>query len=545
MTVSNHHAQGTVMSENNFDYIIVGAGSAGCVLAAQLIRRTQARILLLEAGGDDNNLFIKMPAGVAKIIAKKSWPYETEPEPHANNRRMQIAQGKVLGGSSSVNGMIYLRGQPQDYDDWVQQYGCTGWSYQDVLPYFKRAEANESLADEYHGNEGLLPVSENRYRHPLSMAFIRAGQELDLPYRNDFNGENQHGVGFYQTTTHNGERASTSRTYLQAVRDNSRLVVKLNALVHRVTFENNVATGVVYSLNGGNEIAARASQEVILSAGAVGSPKILMLSGIGPREHLEQLGITPLADLPVGKNFHDHLHMSINVSTREPVSLFGADRGLQALRHGAEWLAFRSGVLTSNVLEGAAFADSLGNGRPDVQVHFLPILDSWDDVPGEPLPAIHGVSLKVGYLQPKARGQVQLRSRNPADPVKLQANYLGHPDDLAGSIRAVKFGLRFLETASLKPLIKDLLMPQPAWVNDEAQMEEFVRNFCKTVYHPVGSCRMGKNTDDSVTDLQLRVHGFEHLRVVDCSVMPQVTSGNTNAPTIMLAEKAVDLILGQ
>ncbi|VTR20593.1 Alcohol dehydrogenase [acceptor] [Serratia fonticola] len=197
---------------------------------------------------------------------------------------MQIAQGKVLGGSSSVNGMIYLRGQPQDYDGWAQQYGCTGWSYQDVLPYFKRAEANESLADEYHGTEGLLPVSENRYRHPLSMAFIRAGQELDLPYRNDFNGASQHGVGFYQTTTHNGERASTSRTYLQAVRDNSRLVVKLNALVHRVTFENNVATGVVYSLNGGNEIVAHASQEVILSAGAIGSPKILMLSGIGPRE---------------------------------------------------------------------------------------------------------------------------------------------------------------------------------------------------------------------------------------------------------------------
>jgi len=192
------------MSENTFDYIIVGAGSAGCVLAAQLIRRTQARVLLLEAGGDDNNLFIKMPAGVAKIIAKKSWPYETEPEPHANNRRMQIAQGKVLGGSSSVNGMIYLRGQPQDYDDWAERYGCAGWSYREVLPYFKRAEANESLSDDYHGADGLLPVSENRYRHPLSMAFIRAGQELNLPYRNDFNGDSQHGVGFYQTTTHNG-----------------------------------------------------------------------------------------------------------------------------------------------------------------------------------------------------------------------------------------------------------------------------------------------------------------------------------------------------
>lgn len=533
------------MSENTFDYIIVGAGSAGCVLAAQLIQRTQARILLLEAGGDDNNLFIKIPAGVAKVIAKKSWPYETEPEPHANHRRMQIAQGRVLGGSSSVNGMIYIRGQRQDYDHWAEHYGCTGWSYQDVLPYFKRAEANESLSGDYHGNQGLLPVSENRYRHPLSMAFIRAGQELGLPYSNDFNGEHQQGVGFYQTTTRNGERASTARTYLQSVRDNTRLVVTLNALVHRITMENNVATGVVYSLSDGVEINASARQEVILSAGAIGSPKILMLSGIGPREHLQQLGIPVRVDLPVGKNFHDHLHMSINVSTHDPITLFGADRGLQALRHGVEWMAFRSGVLASNVLEGAAFVDSLGDDRPDVQVHFLPILDSWDDVPGEPLPAVHGFSLKVGYLQPKARGQVQLRSSNPTDPVKLQANYLGHADDLAGSIRAVKFGLSLLETPALKPLIKHLLMPQPQWLADEIQLEAFVRNFCKTVYHPVGSCRMGQNPRDSVTDLQLRIHGVEGLRVVDSSVMPQVTSGNTNAPTIMLAEKAVDLILGK
>ncbi|MDC6112593.1 GMC family oxidoreductase [Serratia rubidaea] len=532
------------MSDNRFDYIIVGAGSAGCVLAAQLIRRTQARVLLLEAGGDDNNLFIKMPAGVAKIIAKKSWPYETEPEPHANGRRMQIAQGKVLGGSSSINGMIYIRGQQQDYDDWEQQYGCRGWGYRDVLPYFRRAEANESLSDAYHGDEGLLPVSENRYRHPLSMAFIRAGQELNLPYRNDFNGDSQHGVGFYQTTTRNGERASTARTYLQAVRDQQRLVVKLNALAHRVIIEDNVARGVAYSQNGGAEVSAFAEQEVIICAGAVGSPKLLMLSGIGPHAHLTSLGITPLADLPVGKNFHDHLHMSINASTRQPVSLFGADRGLQALRHGAQWLAFRSGVLTSNILEGAAFADSRGGDRPDVQVHFLPLLDGWDNVPGEPLPEIHGVTLKVGYLQPKARGEVLLRSRNPADAVKLHANYLGHPEDLAGCVRAVKFGLRFLQTAALKPLIKEVLMPQPAWQQDDAQLEEFVRNFCKTVYHPVGSCRMGQHAADSVTDLQLRVHGFARLRVVDGSVMPQVPSGNTNAPTIMLAEKAADLILG-
>jgi choline dehydrogenase len=282
------------MSENTFDYIIVGAGSAGSVLAAQLIRRTQARVLLLEAGGDDNNLFIKMPAGVAKIIAKKSWPYETEPEPHANNRRMQIAQGKVLGGSSSVNGMIYLRGQPQDYDDWAERYGCTGWSYREVLPYFKRAEANESLSDDYHGTDGLLPVSENRYRHPLSMAFIRAGQELNLPYRNDFNGDSQHGVGFYQTTTHNGERASTARTYLKAVRDEQRLVVKLNALAHRLTFEGNVATGVVYSQNGGAEAADQRSADA-----AAGMDARRSAAG-SLRAQLLQDGVSPGGQLPHG-----------------------------------------------------------------------------------------------------------------------------------------------------------------------------------------------------------------------------------------------------
>lgn len=532
------------MSENSFDYIIIGAGSAGCVLAAQLIRRTQARILLLEAGGDDRNLFIKMPAGVARIIAKKSWPYETEPEPWANHRRMQIAQGKVLGGSSSINGMIYLRGQQKDFDDWATQYGCSGWSYQEVLPYFKRAEDNESLADGYHGSGGLLPVSENRYRHPLSMAFLRAGQELNLPYSSDFNGASQLGVGFYQTTIRGGERASTSRSYLSAVNNEQRLVVRLNALAHRLTFEGATATGVVYSQNGGEEVTARAAKEVFVCAGALSSPKLLMLSGIGPREHLESLGIEVRADLPVGKNFHDHLHMSINASTKGPLSLFGADSGLRALGHAAQWLAFRSGVLTSNVLEGGAFSASLEGGRPDVQIHFLPLLDSWDDVPGEPLPATHGFTLKVGYLQPASRGEVLLRSTNPADPLKIHANYLQDPADLAGCVRAVKFGLGFLQTDALRPLIKEVLMPRPEWTRDDAGIEEFVRNFCKTVYHPVGSCRMGPSPEDSVTNPQLQVHGFERLRVVDGSVMPHITSGNTNAPTIMLAEKAVDLILG-
>ncbi len=531
------------MNSKNYDYIIIGAGSAGCVLAARLIQETQSRVLLLEAGGSDNHLFIKMPAGVAKIIAQKSWPYETEPEPHANNRKMQIAQGKVLGGSSSVNGMIYIRGQKQDYDNWAQKYGCDGWSYDDVLPWFKKAERNESLTGEFHGTDGPLPVSENRYRHPLSIAFIRAAQEQGLPYINDLNGESQQGVSFYQTTTQNGERASTSKTYLKSVEKNDKLTLKLNMQVNRIIIRDGRAVGVVYQGVNGLEVEAFADNEVLVCSGAMGSAKLLMLSGIGPEEHLSSLGIETIANLPVGKNFHDHLHMSINVTTKDPISLFGADKGLNAIRHGFEWMAFRRGLLASNVLEGAAFFDSCEQGRPDVQIHFLPILDSWDDVPGEPLPAAHGFTLKVGYLQPKSRGELFLRSKNPQDPLKIHANYLASPEDMAGCKRAVLFGLKVLESDALQAVSKEVLMPPEQVQSDNDQLEEFVRNFCKTVYHPVGSCRMGKDTETSVTDLRLRVHGISNLRVVDCSVMPEIPSGNTNAPTIMIAERAAAMII--
>lgn len=531
------------MSTQKYDYIIVGAGSAGCVLAARLIQETQARVLLIEAGGSDNHMFIRMPAGVAKIIAQKSWPYETEPEPHANNRKMQIAQGRVLGGSSSVNGMIYIRGQKQDYDNWAHKYGCEGWGYQDVLPWFKKAERNESLTGEYHGTEGPLPVSENRYRHPLSMAFIQAAQEHGLPYVNDLNGESQQGTSFYQTTTHHGERASTSKTYLKSVANSDRLTLKLNTQVNRIIIRDGQAVGVAYQGKNGHEVEALVREEVLVCSGAMGSAKLLMLSGIGPEEHLSSLGIKTVANLPVGKNFHDHLHMSINVTTKEPISLFGADQGFAAIKHGFEWMAFRSGLLASNVLEGAAFKDSCNQGRPDVQIHFLPILDSWDDVPGEPLPAAHGFSLKVGYLQPKSRGEILLRSQNPQDPLRIHANYLAEPEDMEGCKRAVKFGLEVLSQPSLQAVSKNTLMPPAQVQHDEGQLEEFVRNFCKTVYHPVGTCRMGTDTANSVTDLRLRVHGINKLRVVDCSVMPEIPSGNTNAPTIMIAERAAAMII--
>ena len=535
------------MSATEYDYIIAGAGSAGCVIAARLIEAGQS-VLLLEAGEKDDSLFHKIPATVVKVFQQKSWPYMTLPQIHCDNREMLIAQGKVLGGGSSVNGMIYIRGQKQDYDDWHNIWGCNGWSYDDVLPYFRKTEANESLGDQYHGETGPVHIGENRYRHPLTQTCIRACEQMGLPYTNDFNGASQEGTGFYQTNIKNGERQSTSQTYLKQVAGSQQLTILTHALVHKVNIEgsadNSRATGVVYSIKGGVAVTASARKEVIVSSGTFGSPKILLLSGIGPSAHLISVGIQPRIELPVGKNFHDHQHLSINATTKDNISIYEEDKGASAIKHMLQWMWTRSGLMTSNILEGGAFIDSEGVGRPDVQFHFLPLLDNFDNTPGEkPEAEAHGVSIKVGHLRSKSRGEVRLKSSNPADLVEIDAQILSHPDDLKNQVRAVQTALKAFEQPALKRIVKRVIEPDNIAIDDIKSLETFVRQNIKTVYHPGGTCKLGQSPLDSVVDLQLRVHGVPNLRVVDMSICPQVPSGNTNAVAMMIGERGADLIL--
>jgi len=531
-------------SEAEYDYIIVGAGSSGCVIARRLLDAKAGKILLLEAGGDDTPMYLKMPAGVPMAMANHTWGYMSEPQPETLNRPLTLAQGKVVGGGSSVNAMIYMRGQKEDYDAWADEHGCDGWGYADLLPYFIRSEANESLASEYHGNHGPLPVSENRYRHPLSMAFIRAAQQCGLPYSNDFNGAQQQGAGYYQTTTKNGERASASRAYLKPVRHSPNLTLLTKAFAQRLMIENGRAAGVQYQYDGQIH-TARARKEIIVTSGALASAKLLLLSGIGPSEELQKHGISVQQELPVGRNLSDHLHLSINAVTPEPISMYGQDTGFSKLCNGMQWLGFRSGVVSSNILEAAAFVDTEGSGRPDIQVMFLPLLDLWDDPDGLGVGRTHGLTLKTCHLRPKSLGKVSLRSANPEDLPLIHANYLQHPDDVAAHLRGVRFALQLLQAPALKELIGEIYSPSADLRADDAALETFVRKGVKTTYHPLGTCKMGKHPADSVVGTDLRVHGIDGLRVADSSVFPTIVSGNTNAPVIAVAEKAADHILGK
>ncbi|MGU2413609.1 GMC family oxidoreductase [Burkholderia cenocepacia] len=516
-----------------YDHIVVGGGSAGCTVAHRLVKAGR-RVLLLEDGPKDDSLFIRIPATFIRVLGtQRTVTFESEPQPGAAGRKTYVPQGRTLGGGSSVNAMLYVRGTRDDYDDWAA-LGCTGWGWDDVLPVFKRAESHLRLSEPFHGTDGPLKVGDTRFRHPLSLAFVKAAQEAGIAYNDDFNGAAQHGVGFYHTTIFDGQRGSTAATYLADAIADPNLRVLTGCRVTRIRFDGRRASGVEWRTASGATGAAAARADVVLAAGALSTPKLLMLSGIGPGAHLHAHGIDVLHDSrDVGAHYQDHLEVSIYGRTQAPVSLLGEDRGWRALRHGLQWMLCRSGLLTSNVVESGAFVDTTGGGRPDIQFHVLPTLVG--DVDRAPLPG-RGLSINPCLLRPRSRGTVQLRGNDPAAPILFDSGALSDPADVEGLVRGVRLARQILRAPSLARLVRE------AETLTDAALADYVRRRAKTVYHPAGTCRMGSDAHAVVTP-RLAVQGVDGLRICDASVMPRIVSGNTNAPTIMIAERCAAFML--
>jgi len=524
-----------------FDYVIVGAGSAGCVLANRLSADGKHSVLLLEAGPKDTNIWIHVPLGYGKLFKEKTvnWMYQTEPEPELGGRQVFQPRGKVLGGSSSINGLLYVRGQHEDYDRWRQR-GNSGWGYDDVLPYFRKAENQQRGGDKYHGVGGPLPVSDLGHPDPLSAAFIDAAAETGLPVNPDFNGATQEGAGFFQTTTQRGRRASTAYSYLRPARSPGNLRVETSALAQRILFEGRRARAVEYR-QGGVLRTASARKEILVSGGAYNSPQLLQLSGVGPAELLKQHGIDVVLDAPgVGNDLQDHLQVRLVMRCAQRITLNDIlNHPVRRILAGARYAAFRKGPLTIAAgTSGAFFKTNPRLASPDVQIHFLPFST---DKMGEKLHAFSGFSASVCQLRPESRGSLRIKSADPAAAPEIRINYLATETDRTAFVEGIKILRRILAAPALKPYVAGEVEPGPKITSDED-----ILNFCRqrgsTVYHPTSTCRMG-NDPLAVVDQRLRLRGIEGLRVVDASVMPDLMSGNTNAPTIMIAEKASDMIL--
>ncbi len=536
----------------SYDYIIVGAGSAGCVIANRLSADPERTVLVLEAGGKDRNPLFRLPMLMGKLFQSGiyNWHYHTEPEPYLNGRSLYWPRGKVLGGSSTINGMIYVRGNRRDYDRW-SQLGLPGWSYEEVLPAFRRSEGHIQRDGEYHNSEGELTVCRARGQNRLHEAFIGAGTEAGHARNDDFNGAEQDGFGRFDFTIRNGKRWSTSSAFLKPVLDRSNLTIETGALTQRIIVENGRATGVEVTL-GGETQRILATREVIVCAGTVNSPQLLLLSGIGPADEMAEHGIETVHDLPgVGKNLQDHVDCVMSWECTKPVTLYGdlrADKLAWSLVTG---MLFGSGIVTTFPYEAGAFIRSHeGLAAPDIQLHFMPAMEKTANLhlpnpfrKKPPTEANHGFTLRVGPVNPESRGEIRLRSAKPADPPRITANYLQSDFDLRTMISGIRMTREVIAQKSFDQYRGKELAPGPEVESDE-EMIQWLRATAMTTFHPVGTCKMGTDPQ-AVVDARLCVHGIEGLRVADASIMPIISSGNTNAPAIMIGERAAEFILSE